>query len=93
MHQEPRKKRKMRKNTVWKNNIAMENKYKEEIREDKHSEGGEYNVVQVKTKGKGEKREEGKNEREKKSEFVCEFYIWSSSCYYMFLQLVLTCGE
>jgi hypothetical protein len=30
---------------VWKNNIAMENKYKEERREDKHSEGGEYSVV------------------------------------------------
>lgn len=35
----------------------MENKYKEERREDKHSEGGEYSVVQVETKGKGEKRE------------------------------------
>jgi hypothetical protein len=25
---------------VWKNNIAMENKYKEERREDKYIEGG-----------------------------------------------------
>lgn len=54
----------MRKNTVWKNNIAMENKYKEDRREDKHNEGGEIQCGLGRNKRK--RREEGKNERKKK---------------------------
>lgn len=50
----------MRKNTVWKNNIAMENKYKEDRREDKHNEGGEIQCGLGRNKRK--RREEGKNE-------------------------------